>query len=140
MGNNQMKQTKFDCAVSSKTMQLIKAVIPYINNPASHYIGTLIKFLELKNAMDYHNSPVCAMDCDKHSTMDDMLDDLMDFMDDDTKESFESFKMMFDMMQNGENFDMSSFMGGMGEDFSFANNNFSDNDGGNEYDDQQMDG
>ena len=52
MGNNQMKQTKFDCAVSSKTMQLIKAVIPYINNPASQYIGTLIKFLEFQNRLD----------------------------------------------------------------------------------------
>ena len=38
MEKQQLKQTKYDSLVTNRTMQLVKAVIPYINNDA----GTLI--------------------------------------------------------------------------------------------------
>lgn len=47
MDNQQFKQTKFDSMVTNKTMQLIKAVIPYIDNNMGTMIGMLIKLKEL---------------------------------------------------------------------------------------------
>ena len=50
MCKNRYKQTKFDCMVTNETMQLMKAVIPYIDGPISNLLGIMIKFKELENA------------------------------------------------------------------------------------------
>ena len=55
MDNQQFKQTKFDSMVTNKTMQLIKAVIPYIDNNMGTMIGMLIKLKELQNAAQINN-------------------------------------------------------------------------------------
>ena len=43
MCKNRYKQTKFDCMVTNETMQLMKAVIPYIDGPISNLLGIMIK-------------------------------------------------------------------------------------------------
>ena len=111
MDNNQMKQTKFDSMVTNQTMQLIKAVIPYINNPIGKYIGTFIKFRELQNAINMNsNLSLTAMNTDKHQGMGDMLEDIMDFLGDDTRETFESLKGMMEMMEMMNGMDMNEDM------------------------------
>lgn len=117
MDKNQMKQTKFDSMVTNPTMQLVKAVIPYIDNPFGRYIGMFIKFQELKNAATINNNvSIAAMNSDKHRGMESMLDDIMDLMDDDTRETFESIKSMTEMMESMKDMNvdedmMHAFMG-----------------------------
>lgn len=129
-----MKQTKFDSMVTNPTMQLVKAVIPYIDNPIGTYIGMFIKLKELQNAATINNNiSIAAMNADKHKGMDSMLDDIIDFMDDDVRETFESIKGMMDMMETMNGMDMgddmmNAFMGsafGGTSDFSSEENNMS---------------
>lgn len=42
-------QTKFDSMVTNQTMQLVKAIIPYIDNNLATVLGVYIKFIELEN-------------------------------------------------------------------------------------------
>lgn len=130
MDKNQMKQTKFDSMVTTPTMQLVKAVIPYIDNPVGKYLGMFIKFQELQNAARINNNvSIAAMNADKHRGMESMMEDIMDFMSDDTRETFENIKSMMEMMEtmNGMDMDedmMNAFMGSaFHEDATPFNNN-----------------
>lgn len=124
-----MKQTKFDSMVTNPTMQLVKAVIPYIDNPIGKYLGMFIKFQELQNAARINNNvSIAAMNADKHRGMESMMEDIIDFMSDDTRETFENIKSMMEMMEamNGMDMDedmMNAFMGSaFGGDTSDFNN------------------
>lgn len=111
MDKNQMKQTKFDSMVTTPTMQLVKAVIPYIDDPVGRYLGMFIKFKELQNAaMINNNISIAAMNADKHIGMESMLDDIMDFLGDDTRETFENIKNMVEMMEAMNGMDMNEDM------------------------------
>ena len=124
MEKQQLKQTKYDSLVTNRTMQLVKAVIPYINNDAGTLIGMLIKFQELQNAARINNNvAIAAMNADKHKGMENMLDDIKDFLDDDNREMLENIMSMIEMMSMDENA-MNDFIGSfMGSDFNQTNNN-----------------
>lgn len=137
MDKNQMKQTKFDSMVTTPTMQLVKAVIPYIDNPMGRYLGMFIKLKELQNAsMINNNVSIAAMNADKHRGMESMLEDIIDFMGDETRETFENIKSIMEMMETMNDMDMNedmmnAFMGSAfsGNDNSpFQNNNESSSD------------
>ncbi len=147
MDKNQMKQTKFDSMVTNPTMQLVKAVIPYIDNPIGTYLGIFIKFRELQNAAIINNNvSIAAMNADKHRGMENMLEDILDFMDDDMRETFESLKGMMDMMETMNGMDMgddmmNAFMGsafGGNADFSTGENNDSAFDNSDDVTSSQM--
>lgn len=111
MDKNQMKQTKFDSMVTTPTMQLVKAVIPYIDNPIGTYLGMFIKFIELQNAaMINSNETIAAMNADKHKGMENLMEDIMDFMGDETREIFENMKSMMEMMESMNDMDMNEDM------------------------------
>lgn len=111
MDKNQMKQTKFDSMVTTPTMQLVKAVIPYIDNPIGTYLGMFIKFIELQNAaMINSNETIAAMNADKHKGMENLMEDIMDFMGDETRETFENMKSMMEMMESMNDMDMNEDM------------------------------
>lgn len=124
MGNEQFKQTKFDSLVTNRTMQLVKAVIPYIDNNVGTLIGMLIKFQELQNAARINNNvSIAAMNSDKHKGMENMLEDMKEFLPDEDREMLETMMTMMEMMSMDENA-MNDFMGSfMGGDFSGMNNN-----------------
>lgn len=106
-----MKQTKFDSMVTTPTMQLVKAVIPYIDNPIGRYLGIFIKFQELQNAAIINNNvSIAAMNADKHKGMESMLEDILDFLGDDTRETFENIKSMMEMMEAMNGMDMNEDM------------------------------
>lgn len=103
MEKQQLKQTKYDSLVTNRTMQLVKAVIPYINNDAGTLIGLLIKFQELQNAARINNNiAIAAMNADKHKGMESMLDDIKDFLDDDNREMLENIMSIMEMMSMDE--------------------------------------
>ena len=113
MEKQQLKQTKYDSLVTNRTMQLVKAVIPYINNDAGTLIGMLIKFQELQNAARINNNVAIAA----------MNADIKDFLDDDNREMLENIMSIMEMMSMDENA-MNDFMGSfMGGDFNQTNNN-----------------
>ena len=124
MEKQQLKQTKYDSLVTNRTMQLVKAVIPYINNDAGTLIGMLIKFQELQNAARINNNvAIAAMNADKHKGMESMLDDIKDFLDDDNREMLENIMSIMEMMSMDE-IAMNDFRGSfMGGDFNQTNNN-----------------
>lgn len=135
MEKNQMKQTKFDSMVTNPTMQLVKAVIPYIDNSIGRYIGMFIKFQELQNAATINNNvSVAAMNADKHNGMESMLEDIIDFMDEDARETFENIKGMMEMMEAMNGMDMGENMGSdmmnafMGSAFGGNDNSSNDDD------------
>ena len=106
MSQKWFKQTKFDSMVSNKQMQLIKAVIPYINNNAGNYIGMYIKFIELQNTINLFKY---IQNTDKPPEITEMLDDICDFLDDNEKETLETIKMMFELMSSTD-FNTEDFM------------------------------
>lgn len=124
MGNEQLKQTKFDSLVTNRTMQLVKAVIPYIDNNLGTLIGVLIKFQELQNAARINNNiSIAAMNADKHKGMESMLEDMKEFLPDEDREMLETMMTMMEMMSMDEDA-MNDFMGSfMGGDFNGMNNN-----------------
>lgn len=95
----QLKQTKFDSMVTNRTMQLVKAVIPYINNQMGNFIGAYIKLIELQNATRINtNVAIAAMNADKHMGMENMLDDIKDFLGDEERETIDTIMSMMEMM------------------------------------------
>lgn len=99
METEQLKQTKFDSMVTNRTMQLVKAVIPYIDNQMGSFLGAYIKFIELQNAARINsNIAVAAMNADKHMGMENMLDDIKDFLGDDDREMIDTLMSMMEMM------------------------------------------
>lgn len=149
MDNQQLKQTKFDSMVTNKTMQLIKAVIPYIDNNMGTMIGMLIKLKELQNAAQINNNvSIAAMNADKHGDISCILEDIKDVLGDEEQENISNMMdmmEMFKMMSMDEN-SMNDFMNSafMNSDFGNANFDFSSNE--NNYNEeadneqQQMDG
>lgn len=139
MGSKQLKQTKFDSLVTNRTMQLVKAVIPYIDNNIGTLIGMLIKFQELQNAAKINNNvAIAALNADKHKGIENMLEDIMDFLSDDAKESIENMKNMMEMMEmmnmdeNAMNDLMGSFMNGsFGSEFNDTPNDSDESDNNN---------
>ncbi len=126
MGNEQLKQTKFDSIVTNRTMQLVKAVIPYIDNHIGTIIGMFIKFQELQNAARINNNvSIAALNSDKHKGMESMLEDIRDFLSDEDRENIDNMMEMMEMfkMMNMDENAMNEFMGSfMGGDFSGMNN------------------
>lgn len=111
MESKQIKQTKFDSMVTNKTMQLVKAVIPYIDNRIGNMIGILIKFQELQNAAHMQNNVfVSAMNSDKHHEMKDMFEDIKEVLSGDERETIDMILSMMEMM-NMDNDTKSAFMG-----------------------------
>ena len=99
MEKEQLKQTKFDSMVTNQQMQLVKAVIPYIDNRLGNYIGMYIKFQELKNAARINsNIAVAAMNADKHMGVENMLEDIKEFLSDDERETIDTIMTMMEMM------------------------------------------
>lgn len=114
MENNEFKATKFDSIVTNRQMQLAKAVIPYIDNRLGIFIGMYIKFKELQNASHMNPSvTVSAMNTDKHNdgnNMQDLLNDLKDFMDDEQRETIDTILSMMEMMNMDDDMKQ-NFMG-----------------------------
>ena len=111
MENQQLKQTKFDSMVTNRTMQLVKAVIPYINNQMGNFIGMYIKLIELQNAAQINsNVAVAAMNADKHMGMESVLEDIKDFLGDDERETIDTIISMMEMM-NMDDDTKQDFMG-----------------------------
>jgi hypothetical protein len=114
MENEQFKQTKFDSMVSNKNMQLLKAVIPYIDNPMGNYLGMYIKLKELQNAAHINfNFSVNALNTDKHSTqskMENMLSDIKEFLSDEEKETIDTVMSVMEMMSMDDD-TKNAFMG-----------------------------
>ena len=98
--------------VTNKNMQLIKAVIPYINNNLGNYIGMYIKFKELQNAIRINsNIAISVMNCDKHSNnIENMFEDIKDFLNDDQRETIDTMMTMMEMMSM-DDVTMQDFMG-----------------------------
>lgn len=149
MDNQQFKQTKFDSMVTNKTMQLIKAVIPYIDNNLGSMIGILIKLKELQNAATINtNVTIAAMNADKHGDISCILEDIRDILDDEEQENINNIMDMMEMfkMMNMDENSMNEFMNAafMNSGFNSADFDFSPNN--NEYNEednneqQQMDG
>ena len=103
MEMKQFKQTKFDSMVTNQSMQLIKAVIPYINNSMGNMLGIFIKFQELQNAAHINSGPsVAAMNSDKPGEIHDMLEDIKEFLSEEEKETFDTVMTIMEMMNMDE--------------------------------------
>ena len=66
MENNRFMQTKFDSMVTNQTMQLVKAIIPYIDNNLATVLGVYIKFIELENTFRVNQNVSIAAMNDNH--------------------------------------------------------------------------
>ena len=97
MDNNCLKQTRFDSLVSNRDMQLVKAVITFINNNFGTFLGTYIKLMELQRACKLKPSSINCKD-------NNMFDDIKDFLDEGQKENIEMIMTLMEMMKNDDNF------------------------------------
>lgn len=99
MENKQPRQTKFDSMVTNKTMQLVKAVIPYLDNSIGTAIGVMVKLRDLQNVSRINNRLyVTALNSDKQSDMENMLNDIKEFLSDEERENIDMILSMMEMM------------------------------------------
>lgn len=77
-------------------MQLAKAAIPYIDRNLGIFIGTYIKLMELQNISRISSSNFS-------SSSDNIFEDIKDFLDDETKDTFEMLFTLMEMMKNDDN-------------------------------------
>lgn len=98
MENNRFMQTKFDSMVTNQTMQLVKAIIPYIDNNLATVLGVYIKFIELENTFRVNqNVSISAMNAN-HKGLESMLEDIKEFLNDGDKETLETLMTVMEMM------------------------------------------
>ena len=88
MENNRFMQTKFDSMVTNQTMQLVKAIIPYIDNNLATVLGVYIKFIELENTFRVN----------QNVSIESMLEDIKEFLNDGDKETLETLMTVMEMM------------------------------------------
>lgn len=96
MDNNNLKQTRFDSMVSNRDMQLVKAVIPYIDNRFGAFIGTYIKLMELQRASQITPAHITAKS-------DNIFDDIKDFLEDEQRENIEMLISLLEIMKTDDN-------------------------------------
>ena len=131
MDHESMKLTKFDSMLTSRTMQLVKAVIPYIDGDTSAMLGMIIKFQELRNAAALRSTnAVSAMNADNsQSKMENLFHDIREFLSEEEQETMDMMMSMMEMMNMDEdarqNF-MDGYMDmfGMGDDSAHDYQNF----------------
>ncbi len=131
MDHESMKLTKFDSMLTSRTMQLVKAVIPYIDGDTSTMLGMIIKFQELRNAAALRSTnAVSAMNADNsQSKMENLFHDIREFLNEEEQETMDMMMSMMEMMNMDEdarqNF-MDGYMDmfGMGDDSAHDYQNF----------------
>lgn len=98
MENNRFMQTKFDSMVTNQTMQLVKAIIPYIDNNLATVLGVYIKFIELENTFRVNqNVSIAAMNAN-HKGLESMIEDIKEFLNDGDKETLETLMTVMEMM------------------------------------------
>ena len=93
MENNRFMQTKFDSMVTNQTMQLVKAIIPYIDNNLATVLGVYIKFIELENTFRVNQNVSIAA-----KGLESMLEDIKEFLNDGDKETLETLMTVMEMM------------------------------------------
>lgn len=101
MKNTGTKLTYFDTLVTSRSLQLAKAVIPYIGKKEGGLLAVYVKFMELQNAINYANTPalygiLATGSTDKAENSSGLFNELKNFLDEDMAESLE---MMISLMQ-----------------------------------------
>ena len=97
MENNRFMQTKFDSMVTNQTMQLVKAIIPYIDNNLATVLGVYIKFIELENTFRVNQNVSIATMNANHKGLESMLEDIKEFLNGD-KETLETLMTVIEMM------------------------------------------
>ena len=93
MENNRFMQTKFDSMVTNQTMQLVKAIIPYIDNNLATVLGVYIKFIELENTFRVNQNVSIAAMNDNHKGL-----ESKEFLNDGDKETLETLTTVMEMM------------------------------------------
>lgn len=103
-------QTSLDNMVSDSTLQLLKAVLPYIGGNHCGTIAVFIKMIELMNTIKMINKINYIM---MSKPKDSIMEELKCYMDSELIENFEMITSMMEMMQSadtdGDN-DMSEYM------------------------------
>ncbi|MCR5736774.1 MAG: hypothetical protein K6G64_03895 [Eubacterium sp.] len=109
MGLQASKLTRFDSELTSPTMQMLKAVIPFIDPKFANPLGILIKFQELQNAARFNPSNITStMASGGKSQSENMLSALKDFLGEEDQEQLEMILSMMELLQtmNPEDFNM----------------------------------
>ena len=100
MNHESMKLTKFDSKLTNPSMQMAKAVIPYIDPVFASMLGIFIKVQELKNAASINFSNFTGNPSDSLSSGNfGFLSDLKDFLDEDDREQLEMMISMMELFQ-----------------------------------------
>ncbi|MCR5703427.1 MAG: hypothetical protein K6G85_02295 [Eubacterium sp.] len=94
MNHESMKLTKFDSKITSPSMQMAKAVIPYINPGFASMLGIFIKVQELKNAASINFSGNPSENVSSGNLG--FLSDLKDFLGEDERDQLD---MMLSIME-----------------------------------------
>ena len=88
MDNANMKQTLYDSMLTNRNLQILKAVLPYIDYDTGKSLGIYIKFQELKNSFSINPGSL------DFSTLYPIV---KDYLTTDEQEMFETFIGMMDM-------------------------------------------
>ena len=84
--------------VICKQMQLVKAIIPYIDNNLATVLGVYIKFIELENTFRVNQNVSIATMNANHKGLESMLEDIKEFLNDGDKETLETLMTVMEMM------------------------------------------
>ena len=113
--------TKFDSMVTNSTMQLVKAVIPYIDSPIGKAMGVFIKFNELQYAINLSEKQFFTSNNDKPFDTKSFMDDIKNTMPKEQQQGFEELINTLEMLEmfkdmNIDDLDLDNIMNMMNND------------------------
>lgn len=91
MADDNYIMTPFDRITSTKQLELVKLLIPYLPPNNQRFLGIYVKFLELRHTLSFFYN------CNKPS--EDFLKCLSSYLPKDTYEQFENAMNIMNMMQ-----------------------------------------
>jgi hypothetical protein len=111
MTGESMKLTKFDSQLTSPSMEMAKAVIPYIEPKTANMLGLFIKLQELQNAAQLNFSSF-SQENNPESSSENLFADLRNFLGDNEKEQLDFMMSMMELLKtmNPEDLNLDQYM------------------------------
>lgn len=106
MENENTPFTPFDYMTQTRELQMLKTILPYMNEAQKKQFAILIKYMELQNTIHVFSQEdkvlsMCSVDA-KENTMLAMLNDLRQFCNSKEQETLDMLANMFSMLETYE--------------------------------------
>ncbi|MEF9839711.1 MAG: hypothetical protein RR275_07850 [Lachnospiraceae bacterium] len=96
--------TPFDSLISTKSLRMMKLILPYTSPSNQRMLAVYVKFMELQKTMDFFKdfgNDLCACSLDSHKELStlDMLEEMRPYLDEEEGGAINNMINMMNMME-----------------------------------------